>query len=188
MKTTFIYKLLDPVTLKIRYIGKANNPEKRLKKHIQNCSQVNCHRNNWLRKLKTNNLIPIMEIIEECNLEVWQEREKYWIKYYENEPLTNSTSGGDGLNNPTKEVKEKILKSLIGRKHSEETKKKMSLASMGNKKGCKKALPIRQICLITGETVNVYKSIKEASKALNGSSSSFCRILRNTKKEYRNYK
>jgi hypothetical protein len=34
---------------------------------------------NWLRKLLSENNRPIINIIEECDINIWQEREIYWI-------------------------------------------------------------------------------------------------------------
>lgn len=46
-------------------------------------------------------------------------------------PLVNMTDGGDGYYNPSPETREKMRKSAIGRKHTEESKAKMSKNSIG---------------------------------------------------------
>lgn len=187
--TTYIYILKQPITGEVRYVGKADDPEERLKKHIWNCNQNNCHKNNWIRALKTKLLKPTLEIIEECEKTKWVEREKYWILFYKNKGanLVNSTDGGEGIINATKEVREKILKSLLGRTHTEETKTKMSKSAMGNRNGEGHSISIKQICMVSGKTIKIFKSMKEASIYINAPAS-FSRILKTNKKEYRGYK
>lgn len=94
----YIYSLKDPITNKIRYIGKTTNIQKRYYYHCSNyhLNNENTHRSNWIKSLKNQNLKPIIEIIEEC--ENWQEREIYWIKYHKDlgYDLCNHTIGGDG--------------------------------------------------------------------------------------------
>lgn len=94
MKNIKIYKLLDPITNEIRYIGKTKNALlKRYKEHIYRAKQEHdSHVYCWIRKLLKDNLKPIIELVEECTEENWEEREKYWIAYYPN--LTNVSKGG----------------------------------------------------------------------------------------------
>lgn len=55
---------------------------------------------------------PIIELLEECDYSVWQEREKYWISQFPN--LINLTKGGDGCLGfiQDESTKENIQKSL----------------------------------------------------------------------------
>ena len=48
---TFIYGLCDPETNEIRYIGKSNQPKKRLQDHIYSCERTVTHKNNWIKSL-----------------------------------------------------------------------------------------------------------------------------------------
>lgn len=110
-----IYKLLDPDTLKIRYVGKTIEPlNRRLCKHMYN-------RNNkskiakWCRKLHRENKRPIIELIEEVRDSIWGEKEKYWIKYYKDKgcDLMNLLPGGENEQQSyqhTEEAKQKISK------------------------------------------------------------------------------
>lgn len=94
----FIYTLIDPTTNEIRYVGKANNPEKRLEAHIYG-SQVdsNPHKYHWIKKLRRAGLKPILHVIEICADSEWKQREKYWIAKYRksNHKLLNISKGGD---------------------------------------------------------------------------------------------
>lgn len=96
---TFIYTLSDPITLKVRYVGKSNNPKKRLYDHLSLCYSTHTHKNNWIKSLLENKTKPILDIIDEVNIDDWQFWEKYWIaKLKENgESLTNHTDGGNGM-------------------------------------------------------------------------------------------
>lgn len=94
----FIYTLIDPTTNEIRYVGKANNPDKRLSAHVYNSSyKSNPHKFNWIRKLRRQGLKPIMHVIEICAESEWKQREQYWIARYRksNHKLLNISIGGD---------------------------------------------------------------------------------------------
>lgn len=112
-----IYALVDPISNKMKYVGKSDNPEKRLKGHISEARHNSgTHRISWLRKLARKNLEPILLILEEVSKETWQERERYWISYglLAGWPLTNGTEGGEGITNPSNELREKRSKAALG--------------------------------------------------------------------------
>jgi hypothetical protein len=95
MEKVYIYGLYSNVDDTIRYVGKTNNLEIRLKMHYSQRNFSFTHKNNWIKKvIKNGNLIKI-KLIEEVLVNDWQEREKYWINYYKNS-LTNTSSGGLG--------------------------------------------------------------------------------------------
>jgi len=107
---TFIYALKDPNTNKIRYVGKSNNPVKRLYDHIHSCYITHTHKNKWIQSLLKENKKPIVEILEEVNILEWQFYEKYWINKLkkEGEKLTNIDEGGNGLEKHSFNTKEKM--------------------------------------------------------------------------------
>jgi hypothetical protein len=94
MEKIKIYKLVDPRTNKIRYVGKTKNTlHKRYTEHLYRAKQGhNSKVYSWIRKLLKLNLKPLIELIEYCESNNWEEREKYWISYYPN--LTNISEGG----------------------------------------------------------------------------------------------
>ena len=51
MKKTFIYGLFSDSDKVIRYVGKSDNPEYRLKRHIYQRNDSKTHKNNWINKL-----------------------------------------------------------------------------------------------------------------------------------------
>ena len=122
----FIYCLVDPETDEIRYIGKSIRPEERLMNHMNERSR--CHRTHWLQSLKRRGLRPIQIILEIIDGGwPWQESERYWIAYGKRAgwPLTNGTDGGDGVPGLSGESKERMARTWVGRKHSDETKRKI---------------------------------------------------------------
>lgn len=132
---TFIYRLRDPETQEIRYIGKANDPDHRLRKHIEGCKRAKSRKNSWIISLVNKGLRPVLEIIEKVSVDCWEERECYWIAYYRAQgmSLTNGTDGGDGSKglNLTEEQRRRYSKASTGRKmppRSEEWKRRQSEA------------------------------------------------------------
>jgi len=112
----YIYTLTDPNTNMVRYVGKTNNLNNRLKSHICTAKKYNSHKNNWIKKLLIMNLKPIIDIIDIIDDEsYWEPVEQYWISQFKTWGF-NLVNVSDGGENPP------ILKS-----HSEETKQKLSL-------------------------------------------------------------
>lgn len=124
-----IYVLKDPNTLEIRYVGKTvRSLSRRLGNHVANAKghKHNKHLSHWILKLLTEGKRPIIEMIEECDHTIWQEREKFWISQYSN--LINLTEGGDGCEGflHDEATKEKCRLANLGKKHTDEFKKNMS--------------------------------------------------------------
>jgi hypothetical protein len=64
--TTFIYALIDPRNGMLRYVGKANDPKKRLRKHLREAAIFpRCHRNCWLKGLLDAGQKPDLFLVEE---------------------------------------------------------------------------------------------------------------------------
>lgn len=99
MKKYKIYCLKHPITLEIRYIGATSSTLKNRfyqHKYMALQKQGQTYVAKWFRKIvKETNLLPIIELLEECTCENWEEREKYWINFYPN--LTNLREGGKGI-------------------------------------------------------------------------------------------
>ena len=151
-QTTWIYILSDPVTREVRYVGKSNDPQHRLRVHIRNSEEAT-HRGRWVKHLKSLGLEPLLDIIDEVSVDEWQEREQYWIQYYRSQgaPLTNEAPGGIGMKSLTPEIRAKISASVRnayattdlaqrlseankGKHLSDETKAKMSATTKGRKR------------------------------------------------------
>jgi len=85
---------MDPDTLEIRYIGKTGNIKNRYSSHISNAKRLKSRLANWIKYLAKSNKLPIIDIIEECIEESWEQREIYWISYYQSNKLCNNHIGG----------------------------------------------------------------------------------------------
>jgi len=153
-----IYYLIDPrYPNEIRYVGKTiKKLSTRLSIHLSPSSLIEkTHKNNWIKSLLNDSIKPIITLIEEVDDDKWIEREMYWINYYKSNGfnITNSTDGGEGMNNPT-----------------EETRKKLSYASKGENNpnfGKKRTKEINdkineiRVCVHTEETKNKLREINK---------------------------
>lgn len=129
-----IYVLKHPNTLEVRYVGKTvRSLSRRLGNHIANAkgNKHNKHLSNWILKVLAEDKRPIIELLEECEHSVWQEREKYWISQFTN--LINLTIGGDDCEGfiHNQATIEKLRNINKGRKHTKEFKEQMSLRLKG---------------------------------------------------------
>lgn len=94
----YIYKLIDPITKEIRYIGQTDNLKRRFNDHLSsstniNSASYNTHKSCWIRKLINNGYEPIMEIVDSCEtLEQSNLLEKMYIEDFVEQGfrLTNS--------------------------------------------------------------------------------------------------
>lgn len=92
---SFIYALAHPETLEVRYIGKANRPQARLKGHLREARRFTpLYR--WMRKLAAQGLAPKLLILEDCG-DNWREAERRLIAEarHRGERLLNVAEGGD---------------------------------------------------------------------------------------------
>jgi|LauGreDrversion4_2_1035121.scaffolds.fasta_scaffold44134_2 hypothetical protein len=121
----YIYKLIDPITNEIRYIGQTYNINKRYEGHIstslnKNSYCYNTHKACWIRKLLSLNLKPIIEIIEECeNLEQSNLMEKYYIDRFTNEGFRLTNSHFKDVTEFSKDTREKMSNARKGKKLEE---------------------------------------------------------------------
>lgn len=123
-----IYKVVSPKG-KI-YVGQSINIEERWRKY----KKLNCKRQPKLYfSLKKHGWEQhVFEIIEECNIDVLDEREIYWKQYYNsiNEGL-NCELFDIGQGYRSDDVKEKISRSLKGKKKTIEHCLNLSKAKVG---------------------------------------------------------
>lgn len=117
MKTTFIYALCEPGTTTVRYIGKSNDPAKRLKTHLQKSGSLK--RGNKLGKWLLKVGVPTLVILREVLVEDWEIAEERYIRIARGcgMDLVNSTDGGEGVHNPSAESRERSRVSKLGEKN-----------------------------------------------------------------------
>lgn len=112
-EVAYIYALLDPISLRIRYIGRTINLERRYMGHINRAMiGMRSHKDNWIRFLMHKGLKPRMCVIERTTIEVMVNREKYWLSVYASLNLTNSIYvKGDGVYTITDQMRRKMSQS-----------------------------------------------------------------------------
>lgn len=95
-KLTNIYGLKEKEGI-IRYIGKSDNINLRLKHHILESKRLNkTRKHKWINKAIKNNIEIEVVCLEIVDYEIWQEKEIYWIDKYKSNDLTNHSKGGLG--------------------------------------------------------------------------------------------
>lgn len=151
----YIYSLRDPEDgpelQHVRYIGKTTGSlQARFNRHITaaNDARDRSHRANWIRKLLREGRWPLMVVLEETTPGRASEREMWWIRHCRKNGcrLTNSTDGGEGLLNPSKEVRRRIgaakkgHKFWVGKRHTEQARQRISWKRKGRYGGEKHPL------------------------------------------------
>lgn len=107
-RITYIYALMDGDN--VRYVGKSDDPNKRLNEHIKYDYNKKSYKHNWVRKMLRENKEINFKILEVVPYNIWGEREIYWISKFNSNNLTNKTIGGEGKNYPESSIKNKNLK------------------------------------------------------------------------------
>lgn len=158
----FVYALSDPRTGEIRYIGQTVvSLSRRLRQHLQKSAlKSHGHKNHWLKELLAVALQPCIHHMQTVSsLAELDACEIYWIAFMkaQGNPLTNGTTGGEGLRNPSAEVRarmsaakkgkapvcaghktpehrESLRQANLGKKASAETRAKMSTAHKGQRR------------------------------------------------------
>jgi hypothetical protein len=95
-RSVFIYVLCNPDRMP-RYVGKAINPEQRLKSHMNDKSSR--RKAQWLRSLRARGLAPLLVVLESVPESEWEAAEARWIARFRKRgiDLHNHTAGGEGL-------------------------------------------------------------------------------------------
>lgn len=133
--STFIYALLDPGTDDIRYVGKSDDPPRRLTYHIQQAKHQHSHKAHWIMTLLRKNTRPDLRILAEVSDDNWEQEEMRYIAeaIQAGHVLTNGDSGGRGGRRATTELRLRLSNQRMGVRLSEETKQKISKAHIGMK-------------------------------------------------------
>lgn len=152
-----IYVLVDPLTLKVRYIGRTKcSLQKRLREHYCKSKKnaKNNHKANWINKLRTLEVKPIIRKL--TIVEGWAESyivEKCLINKYKERLLNHDDRGEGGINKIiTKEQKVDISNGL----------KRYFELNRDNLSYCKKIY----VYTANGEFYNEYPSIKNAARQI----------------------
>ena len=169
---TYIYSLNCPITGDVKYIGKANNPQHRLRKHTEESvrDRIKTKKNRWILSLYNKGLKPILSIEDEVNINEWQFWEMHYISLYKSFgfDLKNATIGGDAPPNTTESIN-KMRLSKLGKPTSYNQKKACSKLMKGNKYASGNKNKAKEIsCIdILKCSITYYPSMTEAANVLN---------------------
>ena len=128
-----VYQLLDPRTGSVRYVGYSSDPRRRFANHA--CDAAETHKARWIRALQRDGLTPVLAIL--CVVETAEEAKRIEVALIARlravgANLTNATAGGDGLADPTTEVRAKCA-TRTGIPHTPETRAKISAGNTGKR-------------------------------------------------------
>jgi hypothetical protein len=180
----YIYEMLDPRDGLVRYIGKTNNPKRRFSDHLRLARKnTKTRKASWIKGLLKLELTPVYRIIAITNEANVNKLEiKYIAEYRKKHDLYNMTDGGDGISKWSIEMRERMSKTLKGRKTvpcSEETKRKISLAQIGklrpNVKWSSSRYDVmcKKVIGTTPDGIDIcFKSLIDAARYVNTSSTS----------------
>lgn len=153
---TAIYALRDSRGL-VRYVGKAVVPSDRYHDHLRLKSGPHCSR--WVASAVRSGGHVQMEVLEWCPDRIWEERERHWISFGKMHGwnLTNHNPGGVGMKpGPQPWQLRKVL--------SEETRRRISIASKGRVKSQRERERLSQSLMGHTITEETRAKISEANK------------------------
>lgn len=92
-----IYVLRCPKSGEVRYVGKANNAQSRLKTHLRDCKRRNTPVYCWMRSLLADGLTPTIEVVQQVASDDWARAEIDLIAKLRADGvrLLNLADGGD---------------------------------------------------------------------------------------------
>lgn len=116
----WIYALCDPETGEVRYVGRTDDIKRRLAIHLSaaRSSGPRTHCANWIRSLLLQGKEPDVDVLDYVPVDQAHHMEREYIalwRYLIGDRLTNLTDGGDGLLNPSPEVRAKMSASAKAR-------------------------------------------------------------------------
>jgi len=174
-----IYVLIDPITCKIRYIGRTKNTlEKRLLGHLSKSKLKNTHKDYWIQSLLKQGILPKIKLIK--TVEGWgnsHQKEQIFIrtaiKY--GFDLVNHDDRGEGSKN-------KII--------SDKQKQQIS-STLREGYSCGRIKPVRVTSVsvfdLEGNVLNKFSSCKECVINLGIPQSSLENILSKRVRRWKNY-
>lgn len=121
----YIYALIDPKTEAVKYVGQTDNIKRRFNDHISSSlnpksDSYETYKARWIRKLSSENLKPIIEILEECDdYNQSNQREKYYVNKFTVEGYNLTNSYVSDVTEFSEVTKEKMSKAKKGKKLEE---------------------------------------------------------------------
>lgn len=119
--SVYIYGLHDPRSGELCYIGKANDPKKRLKSHLRDMKRRKTPVYKWMSELAACDMAPNLSVLVECCDQSWPQHEV--------EQIALAKEAGANLLNVAKGGKEphcsKEVRQANGRRNASERDKKL---------------------------------------------------------------
>jgi len=158
VSAVFIYVIKHPTTLEVKYVGKTIDPKYRFRKHLTERNKT--YKCQWIKGMLAKGLKPLFEVIEECNSDNWEDRERHFIAHYRSVTITgllNITDGGESGS------------SVKGTKMPQYVKDKISASNTGNDRPdlseynkTSKSIPVNQYDL-SGNLIATHQSARAAA-------------------------
>ena len=189
METTNIYVLIDPINNMVRYVGKANNVTQRYTAHLNRARKHQVHKKNWIENLKKQGLKPIIEIIDIVPIDEWVFWETYWISQMKTWgfDLINYTNGGDGCTFGNQTSFKKGHQLWLGKKHSEESKKKIGYNNFFKGKPAFNRKVVIQLSL-NDDFIKEWEYIELAAIETNSLKTKIVAVCKGKRKTHNNFK
>lgn len=187
--TVSIYGLIDPRSKECRYVGKAKDAVKRGYLHVcESQLRRKTYKNHWVKSLLREGHRPEMIILEETTPANWKEAEIFWISYlrFLGARLTNATSGGDGVHDPSPETREKMGDSCRGKKRTFTSEHKAKIAA-ANRERATDPVWLAQARENLEKNRNVNGHAWKAESRLKASAAQQRRSMRKTPEERREF-
>ena len=131
MSECFVYTISDPRDLIIKYVGITTNPKNRFCKHNSyKQGKEGILKRNWILKIKSLGLNPIIDIVDQGDIDYCQKAETGYIKLLMScgAKLKNRAKQGFLIKH-TEETKQKLSKIKTGKKLTQEQKEKLKLTA-----------------------------------------------------------
>lgn len=97
----YIYGLVDPRDGHVKYVGKTDAIDRRLREHIKDTKSLNRGKIHWIQKLVRLGLEPELRILCESTPETWKQDEcRLMAEMSEIHPIYNVAPGGIGGTRP----------------------------------------------------------------------------------------
>lgn len=173
---TFIYALKASPGRPVKYVGKSDRPKYRLLRHWFDRSGKSTLLRDWLSNLSKR---PVVVVLERVLVSAWRHAERKWIAHYKKKGnvLVNTAKGGGGATSQSVEARRKISVGNRGKKHSLDTRRRMSLAKIEGVRP-----PKTKLCEAGVRAIRKYYAEGAAAKSLarrfGVSSGTVCRVVR----------
>lgn len=139
MEKVYIYALCDPITEAVKYIGKTKDLNQRYSNHLRR--NEHNRKSRWIQGLKKKGLKPILIVLDYVPVSDWDFWEQHYVFLYRSWGFNLHNielGGGRGKIFSQETLKKKSVsatknnpKYWLGKKRSNETKKKISAGNKG---------------------------------------------------------